>query len=133
MEARDVVLIVLDGVEGHAERQVRQVGMDAVHLVDRHLVLFQIVVIDALLEYAAEKIVREQILLGESGGRDRLQASEVGDVGGVVAINCSQGAIPELIVVAIISKGGRAFGAFFEIGLVDLFKEGVLRGDAGVY
>ena len=42
MQARDVVLVVLDRVERDRERQIRQAGMDAILLIDRHLILFQV-------------------------------------------------------------------------------------------
>ena len=40
VQASDVVLVMLDGVEGHGIRQIRERGMDAVKLVDGHLVFF---------------------------------------------------------------------------------------------
>ena len=132
VEARDVVLVVLDGVEGHAERKVGEAGVDAVHLVDGHLVLFEVVVVEALLEDAGEEVVGEEVLLGEAGGGDGLEAGEVGDVGGVAAGDGAEGAVGELVVVAIVSVGGGALGGFFEVGLVELFEESVLGGEAGV-
>ena len=49
VKAGDVVLVVLDGVEGDRERQVGEAGVDAILLVDGHLVFFEIEVGNALL------------------------------------------------------------------------------------
>ena len=132
VEARDVVLVVLDGVEGHGEGKVGEAGVDAVHLVDGHLVFFEVVVVEALLNDAGEEVVGEDVLLGEAGGGDGFEAGEVGDVGGVAAIDGGEGAVGELIVVAIVSVGGGALGGVFEVGLVELFEESVLGGETSV-
>ena len=73
MKPRDVVFIVFDGIEGNGQRQIGEAGMDAILLVDRHLVFFEIEVGDALLQDANEEVVRELILVGEACGRDRLE------------------------------------------------------------
>ena len=52
VEAGDVVLVVLDGVEGDGVGEVGEGDVDAVLLVDGHLVLLEVVVLDALLELA---------------------------------------------------------------------------------
>jgi hypothetical protein len=129
VETRDVVLVVLDGVEGHAERKVGKAGVDAVHLVYGHLEFFEVVVVETLLEDAAEEVVREDVLLGEAGGGNSLEAGEVGEVGGVAAIDGGEGAVGELVVVAIVSVGGGALGGVLEVGLVELFEESVLVGE----
>ena len=74
VQTRDVVLVVFDGIERHGERQIGEAGMDAVLLVDGHLVFFEVEVGDALLQNANQQVVRELVLIGEAGGRDRLQA-----------------------------------------------------------
>ena len=76
VQTGDVVLVVLDGVEGDGKRQIREAGMDAVLLVDRHLVLFEIEVGDALLKHANEEVVGELVLVGEAGRRDGFQPGQ---------------------------------------------------------
>ena len=44
--------------------------MDSVLLIDRHLVLFEIEVGDALLQHTNEKIVGELVLVGEASAWD---------------------------------------------------------------
>ena len=68
MKPRDVVLVVLNGIERHGERQICKAGVDAVLLVDRHLVLFEIVVGDALLQHPNHQVVGELIAIVEAGG-----------------------------------------------------------------
>jgi hypothetical protein len=123
---------MLDGVEGHAERKVSEAGVDAVHLVDGHLVLFEIVVVEVLLEDAGEEIVGENVLLGEACGRDGFEAGEVGDVGRMAAIDGGERAVGELVVVAVVSVGGGALGGVLQVGLVELFEESVLGGETSV-
>ena len=80
MEARDVVLVVLDGVEWHGKREVSEVDMDATAATGctkGHLELFEVVVLDALLKLAEEKVVGDLVLLGEAGRIDGLDAGEV--------------------------------------------------------
>ncbi len=132
VETRDVVLVVLDGVEGHGEGKVGEAGVDAVHLVDGHLVFFEVVVVEALLEDAGEEVVGEDVLLGKAGGGDGFEAGEIGDVGGVAAIDGGEGAVGELVVVAIVSVGGGALGGVLEVGLVELFEESVLGGETSI-
>ena len=58
VEAGDVVLVVLDGVEWHGKREVGEVGMDATAATgcaEGHLELFEVVVVDALLGAGGEK------------------------------------------------------------------------------
>ena len=55
--------------------------MDAVLLVDGHLVFFEAVVGDALLEDTNEQVVRELVRLGEGSGRDSLETRQEGLVG----------------------------------------------------
>jgi hypothetical protein len=106
--------------------------VDAVHLIDGHLVLFEFVVVEALLEDASEEVMGENVLLGEAGGGDGFEAGEVGEVGGVAAIDGGEGAVGELVVVSIISVGGGALGGVLEVGLIELFEESVLGGEASV-
>jgi hypothetical protein len=48
--------------------------VDAVHLVDGHLILFELVVREALLEDADEEVVGEEILFGKPGGGEGFEA-----------------------------------------------------------
>ena len=50
VQARDVILVMLDGIERNGERQIREAGVDAVLLIDRHLEFFEVEIGDALLQ-----------------------------------------------------------------------------------
>ena len=67
MKTGDVVFVVLDRIERDGERQIREIGMDAVLLVDWHLIFFKVEVGDALLEYANQQVVGELVLVREAG------------------------------------------------------------------
>jgi hypothetical protein len=131
VETGNVILVVLDGVERHGQRKVGQAGVHAVHLIDRHLVLFEVIVVQTLLENADEEVVGEGVLLGKTNGRDSFEATEEGGVGAVTARHRGKRMIGELVVVAVVSDGGCALRRVLEIGLVDLFEEGVLGGESG--
>ena len=49
MKSCNIILVVLDGVEGDGKREVREVGMDTIHLINGHLILFEVKIRVALL------------------------------------------------------------------------------------
>src|SRR5216683_814193 len=81
MKTGNVVLVVLEGVEWDRKRQVGEAGVDAILLVNWHLVLFEVVVGDALPENTNKEVVRELVLVGEPGGRDSFEPGQEGLVG----------------------------------------------------
>src|SRR6185312_1664253 len=74
VQTRYVVLIVLDGIERDGKWKVCKAGVDAAHLIEWHLVLFEVEVGDALLQHANQKIVRELVLIRKAGCWNRLNA-----------------------------------------------------------
>ena len=73
VKACEVILVMLDGVEGHGERKVGEGGVDAspaAGCAEGHLILFEVVVLNALLQLAKEEVVGDEVLLGKAG-RDR--------------------------------------------------------------
>ena len=130
VQTSDVILVVLDRVEWNRKRQVGKAGMNAVLLVDGHLVLFEIKVGDALLEDADQEIVRESVLVGEARSRDGLKPRQECLVGLVALEDRVQGILGKPVVVTIVAKGGSPLREVAEIGLVLLFEKGVLGGKA---
>ena len=59
--------------------------MDAVLLIDGHLVLFEVEIGDALLKNSNQQVVRELVLVGEASRRDGSQPVKEGLVRLVVA------------------------------------------------
>ena len=57
MKTGNVVLVVLEGLEWDRKRKVGEAGVDAILLVDWHLVLFEVEIGDALLQHANEQVV----------------------------------------------------------------------------
>ena len=106
--------------------------MRAAHLAHRHLVFLEAVVVDALLERAHHDVVGECVLLWKSTRRNGIQTREKGLVSGVLALDCGERAVIQLVVVAIVSKGGGQLRVGLQVGLILLFKERVLRGDSGL-
>jgi hypothetical protein len=100
------------------------------HLGNGHLEILEGVVLIALLEGADQEFMGKDVLLGEAGGRDGLEAGEEFLVGGVVTVGFGQGDVVQLVVVAIIAVRGRGLRRGFQVRLILLFKERILRGNA---
>ncbi len=124
VQARDVVVVVLDGVERDGEREVGEVGVGAALRVDGHLVILQVVVLGAFLEVAQEQVVRGAVFLAEAFGRDGLDADEVGGVQVVAALDGGEGVVAELVVVAVVADGGGEGGGQAQVGLPGVFEQG---------
>src|SRR6267142_6660375 len=75
-KSRYVVFIVLHGVERYRKRQIGDTSVDAVKLINRHLVFLQIEIGDTLLEDSNKKSVRELLLVREAVRADRIQAAQ---------------------------------------------------------
>src|SRR5712671_7300756 len=73
---RYVVFIVLHRVERNRKRQIGDTSVDAVKLIDRHLIFFQVEVGDALLEDSNKKVVGKLILVREAVRADRIEAAQ---------------------------------------------------------
>ena len=130
VKARDVVLVLLDCLERNGQRQIRKAQVDAVELVDRHLILFEIEVGEALPQHPNQKVVGELVLLGEARGRYGFKAGEKILIGLVALTDGRERVLGELVVVAVVAEGGGALRKVAEIRLVLLFEERVLGGDA---
>jgi len=102
--------------------------MDTVLLIDRHLVFFEIEIRVALLKGADHEVVRKLVLVGKTSSGDCLQPFQELDVCLMPLLNGCKRVVCQLVVVPIISEGGRALGEIAEIGLVLLVEEGVLSG-----
>jgi hypothetical protein len=85
-----------------------------------------------LLERAHHDVVGECILPWKSGRRNGIQTREKALVSALLIFDCREGAVVQLVVVAIVSKGGGKLRVGLQVGLILLFKERVLRGDSGV-
>src|ERR1700730_7551303 len=104
--------------------------MDAVELVDRHLVLFEVKVGDALLEDANQQVMGELVLIREARTRDGLKSAKEVLIDLVAPNDGIERVVGELVVVAVVAECGRAFRKAAEIRLVLLFEECVLGRDA---
>ena len=52
----------------------------------RHLVFFEVVILNALLQLAEEEIVGDPVLLGEARGIDGLDAGQIGEFALMVTV-----------------------------------------------
>jgi hypothetical protein len=129
MKTGNVVLVVLERVEWDRKRQVGEAGVDAILLVNRHLVLFEVVVGDALPQDTNKEVVRELVLLGEPSGRDSFEPGQEGLVGLVELGDGIEGAVAKPVVISIVAESGGTLGKVPQIGLVLLVEKGVLGGE----
>src|SRR5258708_13787088 len=109
---------------------MRQGGMNAILLVDWHLVFFEVEVGDTLLQDTNQEIVGKLVLVGESSARDGFKPGEEGLIRLVVLGDGVERTVGELVVVAVVSECASALGKTAEIGLVLLFKKRILGGEA---
>ncbi len=130
MQARNVVLIVLNRIERHRQRQISETGVNAILLVDRHLVFFEIKIRDALLQHTNHEVVRELILTREAGTRNRLEAAQEAFVGIMALHNRRERILPELVVIAIIAIGGSPLRKVAEIRLILIIVKSILSREA---
>src|SRR5258706_12852854 len=99
--------------------------MNAILLVDWHLVFFEVEVGDTVLQDTNKEIVGKLVLVGESSARDGFKPGEEGLIRVVVLGDGVERAVGELVVVAVVSEGGSALGKIAEIGFVLLLKKSV--------
>ena len=130
MKPGDVVLVMFYRVERDGKRQIGKAGVDAVLLIDRHLILFEIVVGNALLQHSNQQIVRKLIAIVEPCGRNGLQSREKVFVGFVKLSDGCERALGKLVVIAIVPKSSGAFGKVAQIGFVLLIENRILSGNA---
>jgi hypothetical protein len=128
VEASDVVLVVLDGVEGDGVWEICEIALDAVLRADGHLVVFEVVVVYSFLKGSQEEIVRDEVLIGEPAGGDGFYAREVAEVEGVAARDDCERVVVELIVIAIVADVGGEERRQAEGRLPRLIKENLLCG-----
>jgi hypothetical protein len=102
--------------------------MDTALLVDRHLELFQVIVIHTLFEDADKKVMGELILLREAVGGYGVKAGEECFVYFVALVDGREGVVGEFVIKAKVAEGGGTFGEIAEIGLILFLKESVLSG-----
>ena len=72
----DIVVVVLDGLEGEERNELRRVQVDSRDLVDGHLPALEPLVLQILLEAPDQKRLRQRLLLRKAGGIDGLEARE---------------------------------------------------------
>ncbi len=130
VQARDVIVVMLDGVEGHGAGQVRELGVGAALLVDGHLVILEGVTLVGALEGSFQQLVGEGVLLGHAVGGDAVEAGKKG-VGRAVALrDGGEGEVGQQIVIAVVADGSGAGGKFAEAVLEVVVEELVLRVEA---
>src|SRR5208337_948160 len=130
VQPRNVILVMFHRVERNRKRQVRQAGMDAVLLVDRHLVLFQIEVGIALLEHANQQVARKLVPFRKVRARDGLDSRQELPVGLIALNNRVQRVLRQLVVISVVAVGSRPLGKIAKIGLVLLVEDRVLGSHA---
>jgi hypothetical protein len=113
-QARRVVLVVLDGLEGEERDELRGVQVDAAHLADRHLPVPEALVLDRLLQAAHEERFGQRLLLRESRRVDLLEAGDPLPVLLLVGEDLGFGEVRQFVVPALVAQDGRELRALGE-------------------
>ena len=103
-QTRDVVVVVLRRVECQEGRQLRGKEMPSPHLIDRHLVLFELRVFNAVAQVLDHQRLVDLLLIGEAGRVDGLEASKEAPVGGQIALDRRDGDITRFVVEALVAE-----------------------------
>src|ERR1700675_1515251 len=104
--------------------------MDAVLLIDGHFILFELEIGDALLQNARQQVMRELVLVGESGSSDGLDTPQKALVRFMVLRDSIERVVIELVVIAVVAEGRGALGEIAQFGLVVVVEDSILRGNA---
>src|ERR1700722_6301815 len=131
MQARDVILVVLDRIQWNGERHIRETRLRPLHVIHRHLVFFELEIRDSLRQRTLHHLVRQFVLFRKAGRRNGVQARQKTLIGGLLTLISRGRKIFQLIVISVIADGGRAFRVSLEIRLVLLLEKRVLRGNPG--
>ena len=122
-EARDVVVVVVTGVEGGVGGELGQVELQALVLVDGHLPLLEprgLLVFD---EGAEHELGGELGLMRKAGGVDGGEALDEGAAAGQGFVVRAGREVGELVVVALVAEGGGVLRLVAELVLPYLVEE----------
>jgi len=125
VEAGDPVVVVLDGGEAELGHDLRVRGVDAAHLVDGHLPLFEFGGFLVFGEGAQEQLAADLFLVGESGGVDGGEAEEEALFAGQAVVEGLDGVVGDLVVVALVAERGGKLRVVAEVVLPVVLEEGV--------
>ena len=100
--------------------------MDAALLVERHLVVLELVAHVGAEELPLQELVRHPVGLRHAGGWDGTQPRQEGVVLRVLPLDLRQRRIAELRVVAIVANRGRPLWRALETGLIELLEQRIL-------
>jgi hypothetical protein len=104
--------------------------VDAILLIDWHLVLFEVKIGDALLEDTFEKIMGKFVLVGEAGGWNGAKPGEKTRIRFVALHNGFERILRKSVVVAIVAESCGSLRKVAEVGFVLLVEKRILRGEA---
>src|SRR5580704_6714010 len=104
--------------------------MDAIKLVDRHLVFFELEVGNTLLQTAYQQVVGKLILIGETRSRDGLKPRKKSLVDFLAMNDGCKREVSKLVVVTVVAKISGPLRELTDIGLVLFVKKSVLRREA---
>ena len=127
LQPRDVVVVVLHGIELQVDRHLRQIGVEAVELVDRHLPLFELRRLLVVDQRAHHQLGRELLLIRQAGRVDHAEPLDVSAPARQRGIDRLHGVVGQLIVVALVAEIGGVLRRVLQLVLPDLVKQRVQR------
>ena len=130
MEARDPVVVVLDGGEAELGNELRVSGVDAAHLVHRHLPFLEFGSFLVVCEAPDEQFEADLVLVGEPGGIDGRELHQVILLSGEPVVDGAYGIVGDLVVVALVADRRSEFRLPLEVRLPVIVKECMQRPGA---
>jgi hypothetical protein len=110
LQPRDVVVVVLDRVEGEVIDELRRLDLDAVVLSDRHLPAPELRALEPLLELPDHQRLVELLLLREARRVDGLETlQELGRLGEVL-FDGGERVVARLVVPSLVAEDRRELG-----------------------
>ena len=131
VQAGDPVVVVLNGVEAELGHEARILGVDAVHLVEGHLPLFELGGLLVLVELAQQQVLADLFLISETGWVDGREAKLEPLLAREPVVDGLHGVIADLVVVTQVADDGGELGIVLEL-VFPVVVEEIVEGLAAV-
>lgn len=129
LETRDVVVVILDGLEGKNQDKLRKFDLNAVLLVDGHFPRLEASAVELHFEVANHEALVEEFLFGEAGGINGFKAGKEFLRFKEIFVDSFLREIVELVVPALVAEERGKEGAGAE-AVFPLFGEKIVESFA---
>ena len=132
VQARDPVVVVLHRGEAQLGGQIGIVPVDAAHLVNGHLPLFELRGLLVRRRICASAVLAGLLLVGETGGVDGRETQQEILFARQLVVHRRDGVVAGLVVVALVADDGGELGIVLE-PVLPVVVEKIVEGFAAVF